>query len=231
MPYFLTRNDIYRMIQRELPRDAYPDGPPTAFYSTADSDATAAVFRSMYSNNERIYDNFFPQSADEKISDWEILVFGKNLDSSLSIAERQDRVIQKLRTRRRTTPQDIRATVASVIGTDKDFEVIEWGCGGGAWILDVSLLEISTILNGNNRLGLTGPDLCGKTAADFGLTEEEFLAMREEAYTYEVKIYSYTLTAAEREALDEALLEAEPARSKHIITDGLDPADKLSGDE
>lgn len=230
MAKFLSRSEIYRIIQRELPPNAYPDGSPSAYFATADSDATAAVFASLYSNLQRIYDNYWPQYADEKLPDWEITVFGKNQDASLSIQERRDRLIERIRTRRRTTPSDIRAVVASVIGTDKFFEVVEWGCGGWGWILDVSLLDISTILNTVNRLERTGPDLCGKDAAWFGLTEEEFVAMQEEAYTYEVRVYGYTLTPEERIALDEALTESEPARSRHIIADGLDPEDALSGE-
>lgn len=218
------------MLQRELPPGAYPDGPASAFYSTADMGATAKVLRKSYQNLERIYENYSPQSADEKLPDWEELILGKNLDASLTLAQRRDRVVAAIRKRRRTTKADMLGTVYEVIDSSILVEIVETGCSEGSWILDESILDISTILNGFNRLDFTGPDLCSFDAADFGLTEEEFLQMKEEAYTYEVRIYSYTLTAQELQDLDAALLKAEPARSRHVILDGLDPNDMIDGD-
>lgn len=230
MPIFLDRPQIYRIIQRELPQDVYPDGPPAAFYSTADSDATAALFADAYTNQKSIYDNYFPNFATDRQPDFEVLYLGKQLSANLDLQARRDRVIAKIRSQRRTTPDDIKATVYTVIDSSIPVEIVPWGCGAAGWVLDVSLLDVSTILNGFNNLNLVGPDLCSKSAADFGLTPEELLEYRQEAYTYEVRIYGYTLTAQEREDLEAALLAAEPARSGHIIVDGLDPADMILGD-
>ncbi len=229
MPTFLSKDQIYRMLQRELPEGLYPDGPASAFYSTADMGAVAKIVSTGYSNLQRIYDNFFPNYADERQADWEDLVFNKQLDSSLTLQQRRDAVLARIRTQRRTTPADIRQVVFTVVPTGTQVEVIEWGCAGWGWILDESLLDISTHLYTDSRLGLTGPGLCSKVAADFGLSEADYLLMREEAYTYEVRIYNYTLTADQRAELDAALLDSEPARSRHIISDGLDPADALDG--
>lgn len=231
MPIFLTRNQVYRILQRELPpEDVYPDGPPTAFFSTSDNDSTAAVVAQAYSNLERIYENYFPQSADERQVDWELRTFGYELSGNLTLQERRDRVLARIRQQRRTTPGDIKAEVYTVIDSSVSVEIVEWGCGDAGWILDVSELEISTILNGYHRLNPTGPNLCSLDAAGFGLTEEEYLEMREEAYTYEVRIYSYTLTSDEAAALEKVLLDAEPVRSRHFVFDGLDPADMIDGD-
>lgn len=230
MALFLSAEQIYRLIQRELPIDAYPDGSPDKFYSTADSFATAKVFESAYDNNSRIYENMFPQTADEKISDWEIRTFGYLLDASLTLQQKRDKVLAKIRTRRRTTPNDILQTVYTVIDSSILVEIVEWNCYGGSWVLNESELEISTILSGPNPLRVTGPDLCALSAAELGLTEQELLEMREDAYTYEVRIYDYTLTADELERLEAALNSAEPARSQHIILDGLDPVDIIGGE-
>jgi hypothetical protein len=230
MPVFLTKEQIYRVIQREMPPFAYPDGPASAFFSTADSMATAKVFGDAYSNHEPIYDNYFPQYATDRIGDWERLILGKPLDGSLSLQERRDRVVAKIRSRRRTTPEDIIATVHSVIDTSILVEIAEWGCEGGAWILDESQLEITTILSEFNGTLRVGPDLCQLDAADYGLTEQEFEDYQAEAYTYEVRIYGYTLSSQERADLEAALNPAEPWRSRHIILDGLDPSDSIGGD-
>lgn len=227
MPLFLTQNQIYRIIQRELPESVYPDGPASAFYSTADSDATAKVFADAYVNDEDIYDNYFPNYATDRQSDFELLYLGQPLDASLPIQDRRDRVIAKIRSQRRTTPADIIATVYTIIDSSIPVQIAEWGCGCDGWVLDVSELDISTILNEFNNLNLVGPDLCTKDASDFGLTEQEFLDYRKEAYFYEVRIYGYTLTEDESLALEQALLAAEPARSQHQVVDGLDPADML----
>ena len=231
MPIFLTKDQIYRIIQRELPpQNVYPDGPASAFYSTADSYATAKIIGDSYDNLQNIYDNYFPQYATDRQGDWEDLILGKKLDASLSLQERRNRVISKIRSVRRTTPADILATVYTIIDSSILVEIAEWNCGCAGWVLDVSLLDISTILNGFNNLNRVGPDLCTLEAADYGLTPEEFANYQAEAYTYEVRIYGYTLTTEQRSDLDAALLQAEPARSVHIILDGLDPADSIGGD-
>lgn len=227
MPIFLTQAQVYRIIQRELPQGVYPDGPPSAFFSTADSWAQAKVVGDAYSNQARIYDNYFPQYTDENIGDWEYLILGKAGDATLTLQQRRDRVIAKIRSQRRTTPQDILATVYTVIDSSVMVEIAEACCGDTGWVLDESLLDISTILNTFNGLERVGADLCSLDASDYGLTPDEFAELQAQAYQYEVRIYGYTLTAQQRSDLDAALNEAEPARSRHIILDGLDPADSL----
>jgi hypothetical protein len=231
MPTFLTTDQIYRIIQRELPpQNVYPDGPPSAFFSTADSYSTAKIVADAYVSLENIYDNYFPNFATDRQSDFEDLYLGKRLDDSLTLQQRRDRVIAKIRSMRRTTPDDILATVYTIIDSSILVEIVEWGCGKAGWVLDVSRLDISTILNGFNNLNRVGPDLCTLDAADYGLTPAEFADYQAEAYTYEIRIYSYTLSAQEREDMEKAVSAAEPARSRHIILDGLDPADSIGGD-
>lgn len=227
MPIFLTQDQIYRIIQRELPPGVYPDGPASAFFSTADSYATARVFGDAYTSAIGIYDNYFPNYAVDRLADFEQLYLGQQLDSSIPVEQRRDKVIQKIRSLRRTTEQDILATVYSIVDTSIPVEIVPWNCGCAGWMLDVSQLDISTILNEFNNLNLVGPDLCTKDAADFGLTPDEYARYQMEAYFYEVKIYGYTLTADQSQALEAALLSAEPARSQHQVLDGLDPNDML----
>lgn len=234
MPTFLTTDQVYRIIQRELPDGAYPDGPATAFFSTADSYATAGVIASVYGAASSIYDNYFPSFATDQPSgsplpgqaNFEKLYLGQQLDSSIPLQERRDKVIEKIRSVRRTTEQDILATVYSVINTNIFVEIVPWGCGCNGWVLDVSQLDISTVLNGFNGLEAVGIGPCAGPDA-FGLSPEDFAIMEQEAYSYDVRIYGYTLTVDERSALESALDEAEPARSQHEILDGLDPNDMV----
>lgn len=230
MPKFLTREELYRVLQRELPENVYPDGPPSGFYSTADMDSIADCAATGYVNLDRIYENYFPQSADERIASWEITVFARNLDAALTLEERRTRIVDQIRARRGITLPDMIQVVKAIIGQDKLVEAREWGCSSGGWMISESQLGIETFLNAYNLVDATGPNLCAADPADFGKTEQEWLEMKEQAYTYEILIYDYTLTAAQEEEIDTALSATEPARSQHFILDGLDSADMISGD-
>lgn len=231
MPIFLQAADIYRIIQRELPpEEVYPDGPATAYYSTADSYATAQVIQDAYTTQQSIYNNFFPTTADERIGDFETLYFGATKSNGLSIASRQQRLLDKIRTLRRTTPQDVLATVYTIIDPVIKAEIVEYGTGDGGWVLDLSQLEVSTILNEFNLLEVVGPDGCNiGDPTRYGLTASQWARLQAQAYSYEVRIYGYTLTTDERTALDAALNSAEPCRSQHIIIDGLNAVDMIGG--
>lgn len=236
MPYFLTREDIYSVFQRENPTDVYPDGAPTATFANSDILATAITFEAGYNNLSRIYDNYFPQFADEKISDFETLYFGMQSDSSLPLQQRRDRIVAKIRTQRRTTQQDMINTVYSVIDSSIPVEIATLNCngpnGGAAWILDESQLDINTYLNefSGVQFWFINGDFCNATAADLGLTPQQLIDYQNQAYTYEVLIYGYTLSAQERTLIDQALNQNEPARSLHVILDGLNPANMINGD-
>lgn len=230
MPKFLTQEECYRLLQRELPAGVYPDGAASGHYSTADMASVASVAATGYANAERIYDNYWPQTADERMSDWEITAFGYRLTAALNLAERRDRVVQKIRARKGLTKGDMVSVVKGIIGSDKLVDISEWGCATGVWIIGVSQLGIETILGGSPAVAtVTGPDICDANPADYGLTPEEWAQIQQEAYTYQVNVYGYTLTQAEYEAIDSALSAAEPARSAHVIVSGLNPEDMIDG--
>lgn len=231
-PTFLSREDVYAVLQRELPEGAYPGGPPSGSFSGADLGAVSKVVETAEDNLEQIYDNYSPQFADsDATTQNELLYLGQTLPGTLSLQERRNRVVAKIRTRRRTTPKDLEAVAYTVVDSSVPVEVVELGCSGGSWILDESELEISTYLSGwYGGQFLFRSDWCTVTAAELGITEQDYQDYRSEVYTYEVRIYGYTLTAQERTDLDKALTKAEPSRSLHVIVDGLDPADEISGD-
>lgn len=230
MPIFLAQQDIYRLLQRENPPDdVYPDGPATAFFSTADTWAVAGRIADAYGSLQTIYTEYSPISASATLPDHEMAYFGYNLDASLTINQRRTRLLAKVRARPRTTPADMLNVVYTVLDPSVLVEIVEWGNGQAGWMLDVSELEISTILNGFDQVQRTGPNLCQLGPSDYGLSPSDFANMQAEAYTYEVRIYGYTLTSVQRAQIDTALNAAEPARSQHLIVDGLNPADMLGG--
>jgi hypothetical protein len=231
VPIFLTRPQAYRLLQRELPEDTFPDGVPSGFYHTADMDSVAGTVEEAYLNLSGIYLDGFPQTCRlERIGDHEIKVFGYVSDASLTLQQRIDRVLAKLRTRRGITKADIAALVNETI-PGLDFELWEWSHGEGVWELDVSQLDVETGLDGDGQaLAVYGPFLCDQTPADWGMTPEEWASIKETAYTLEVRIYNYTLTADQRSALQTALDTFGRETVNHIITDGLTDADKKDGD-
>ncbi len=234
MAIFLDSTQLYRMLQRELPEGVYPDGAATGSYSAASIYSKASVMKEAYDNMELIYNNFFPLTAEEKQVDWEIKVFGTSLDGSLSLEDRRTKVATKLKNKPGITIQDIKDIVLFVIGSDKLVEIAEWGCDSGSWEIGVSELGVTTILSGSRTLEVTaftfpGEDLCDLTAADVGLTEDQWTAIKTAAYTYSVLIYGYEITDEEAAELEELLTINEPARCAHVITDGLNPEEMIAG--
>lgn len=228
MPTFLSRDQVYRLLQRELPDDVYPDGAPSAFFSTADNAAIADVAATAYGNLNQIYLNEFPQTCDdESIGQWEIKVFGYNNDATLGLAVRQALVLQKIRTRLGLTIGDMLGIVLSIIGNDKIVEIAPWGMPYGSWILDDNQLGITTILGSGPRLESANPFACDLGPAAFGLTADEWAGIQDDAYTYSVLIYGYTPTALELTKIDQQLTIYEPARSTHKIFSGLNPSDRI----
>lgn len=224
MPKFLQTSEIYRLLQRELPEDVYPDGPASAYYSTADMGSIADVACTGYGNLERIYVNNYPASADEQITNWFDTVFGGTETPLATLAQQRLQILTKLRTKRGITKPDMIAVVKYVLGASVVFEIIERSQTTGGWRIGVSRLGINTFLNGFRMVDAVGPLLCEQDPSAFGLTLAQWLGMKQQAYTYEVRIYGQTITADQRTRLDAALTREEPARSGHAITDGLDPS-------
>lgn len=225
MPKFLTKNELYRLIQRELPEDVYPDGDEDAYYSTADNASIADGIAKAYANLERIYDNYFPLSAVERISDWEIAVFGVPQDASQTLQQRRNNVVAQLRKRRSISLWDILTAVVLYVPEGTYVQIVEWGCSEGGWVLDVSELDYSTILNGGLVQKITSADACEINPADFGVSPEEWALIQNDAYSYDVRIFGITLSDEATTMLEMLLNRIEPARSKHFIYQNQDLAD------
>lgn len=208
MPLFLSRYELYRIIQRELPPDdVYPDsGTPSGFFSTSDSDATAAVLSDYYRAQKQTYDNYFAISATGSIGrlpDHEITWFGYNLDSTIySEAQRLGLVLTQIRRQPAPTLWNILTLALTFVPQGVVIGIAAYNDQGDAadWQLGVSLLGINTNLA-------------------YGDSNSIQAALN--AFGYEVRIFGYTLTAQEYTALNLALLAQEPARSYHVIRQNL----------
>jgi len=228
MPKILSRNELYRLLQRELPEGVYPDGAPSAFFSTADMDSVAQTLATAYGSASATYDEMFPASAYNFLSDWEVELFGAVGPASMTQQDRRDRILQKLRIRTGIKKSEIESVVEITIGSSPDFEVVEWQSASGGWIIGVSELALTTFLGMHSLVKYTGADInCEIATGTVPVQADEVLRMRMQSFTYEVRFYNRTLTAKELSELNAALDAAEPARCGHVITDGLTDADRI----
>lgn len=231
MPKFLNRQELYRLLQRELPEDVYPDGPATAFYSTADMDSVADVAATAYGNMERIYENQWPQSADEKIDDWVFKVFGYKFDESVTLEEKRSRIIAKIRHQPTIRLWEVLTIVVSYLPEGYYAQVAEFQCGAASgWILGESLLGLSTYLGMGrpfNTLNVDSSDWCeviadgwrlgfSKLGVDTTLSEfsnQELFNVQAEAFGYMIRIFDTAVTGDSLARMIQDVKAAEPARS------------------
>lgn len=230
MAVFLTQAQLYLLIQRELPEDVYPhSGNPAAYFSTADSAAQAEMIAQLYEHLETAYDNQWPQHANaDGIAHHESMRFG-SISTGLSLSARQDRVLARMRALPNMSRPTLRALVEAELPPGTNVVIVNYnqeGPSGGMgtkWRLGVSQLGIDTYLGGGMRWP-AGVDVCTQTPESGGLTEQQLLDMRENAYTYEVRIYDYTPTATELAAIETALNDGEKASVRHVIVAPADPS-------
>ena len=239
MAIFLTAQQIYRALQRELPEGAYPDGSPSGFFSTASIYSKAQLAEAAYSNLNRIYQNYFPQTADEKIDDWVFKAFGSYFDDNVTLEEKRSRVIAKIRKQPSITAWEILTLVAGYVPEGTYVQVYS-PCGEDQfWTLGVSLLGINTFLSGLTiaDLGYDPADWCDIVSnlhwrlGDDGLglnttladpTWQDVSQVQRNAYGYEIRIFGYTLSAEDTEKLRLDVQRNEPARSSFILRQNLD---------
>lgn len=236
MPYFLTQQDAYRLIQRLLPGFVFPDGAPSTFFWTAEAFSYALNVQSAYQNASGIYQNFFPQTCDATaISSWEVKCFGSvNPQGATGLAQRQAAVVQYLQTSAPgiSTPAMVSVIERTIPGlvSGVNFEIAAWCCGQGegGWVLDESQLDLETYLNYSTQFALvngSGPGMCATAANNFqpwvawGLSQQDWINLQTFAYTYSV-ILTTTLTPMQLVILNAALTIYGPARSQFVIVNG-----------
>ena len=242
MAIFLDVKQSYRLLQRELPEDVYTDGSPSGSYTAASVYSKATLVADAYTNMSRIYDNYFPQTADEKIEDWVFKTYEFPFDPSTDLQTKRDRVIAKLRKQPSITMWEILTLVAGYLPEGKYVQIHE-PCGGGDnfWQIGASLLGIDTLLNGlnPNDLGVAFDEWCsfvstlhwrlGIDALGFDTELAEFpyvdiAQVQANAYQYEIRIFDYELSPLDYQNLLREVLAAEPARDGRVILQNLNLA-------
>jgi hypothetical protein len=242
---FLTRNELYRLLQRELPEGVYPDGAPSAFYSTADMDSIAGVLATAYENLERIDANNFPQTADERIASWvEKMFIGASFDSSVTLQDLRDRVIAKVRKQPKINLWEVLILVASYVPPGVYVQVVE-ECGDGknVWALGESKLGVETYLRGFkhwHEYGFSNAEYCNvikdlgwrlgenKIGDDTKLSDvygPDLYDSQFSFYGYTIRVFNYQITGTSLEQLKRQLSDTAPARSPEMIIQNLNPAD------
>lgn len=241
MPIFLTQQQIYKMLQRELPEGAYPGGPPSAYFSNSDMDSVANVGASGYQSLQKIYNNYFPQTSTEKIDDWVFKMFGTLFDASVPLQTKRDRVIAKIRSQPTINFWQILTTVVKYLPNGV-FAQVYHACGAHQfWQLGVSLLGIDTILGGKQAadIGITdaniqnwcqfvstlhwrlGQDGLGDTTFLSYINWVDLADFQATAFQYEIRIFGYQLSPTDLIAMDNEVSAIEPGRSSHIIRQNL----------
>lgn len=218
----------------------YPDGAPSAFFSTADMDSIADVASTGYANLERIYENYFPQSADESIDKWVVKAFGYLFDDSITLQQKRDAIIAKLRKQPTITLWEIAKIVASYVPEGTFIQIAEYNCGAAeSWKLDQSLLDASTYLGFNGRLvdlGVEATNWCefvqnlawkldvNALDVDTTLSEQSWQDVSEvqaEAFQYEIRIFGYEITGSNLVNMLKEVKAQEPARSGATLKQNL----------
>jgi hypothetical protein len=248
MATFLTREDLYRMLQRELPpADVYPDGAPSGSFSTAENDSVALVASSAYFNLSRIEANNFILTANERMDDWVAKYFAKSFDPATPLETKRQRVIDKIRKQPTITLWEILKIVVSYLPEGIYGEVKE-SCGAESfWQLGVSMLGIDTILKGLLVFDLnpavevsdwcafiSDPNRIGWRLSECKLGVDTFLSQYKytdiaqiqfNAYGYEIRIFGYTMPPDDLENMLSDVIEAEPARSGRLVRQNLNLSD------
>lgn len=236
MAIFLSKDQLYRLLQRELPEGVYPDGAPSGFYSTSSIYSKADVAATGYANLERIYQNYFPQTADEKIDDWVVKAFGTKFSDSVTLDQKRSRVIEKIRKQPKITLWEILKLVSGYLPEGVYVQIFEYGTRQlSPWKLGVSLLGLNTYLyfvSAKDQLGISsdqwcsyisslhwylGKDKLGVNTYLFGGDQSLIQKAQSDAYGYEIRIFNYALSGLDLESMKKDVKASEPARTSFIL--------------
>ena len=245
-PIFPGVEDILDLIFAELPDGVFAtdraddvDFDKRSF-SSSELRAHAQMFANAYELLSQTYqDKFISTVTEAGLNPWEKDLFATSQDSSLSFTRRQQNLLSKLRSIGGISLPAIRSVVDGILTPQGlTFAILPYsgqsnGVDNGAWLLGVSALGAGTYLSGADPLigarqdpGYTPLDCSGNYAAA-GLTADQYAAIQQTAYAYEVQIYGLADNATIA-LLDKQLTALEPARSTHYIRNNVstfvDPA-------
>lgn len=243
MAKFLNADESYQLFQRELPEGAYASVEYSKALSTSSVYAKAVTIAAAYSNLKVIYDNMFPQSSVDKIDDWVLKCFGSPFPGGTPVSVKQQSVVAKLRQQPNLSLWQILTTIVGLVPAGTYVQIVTYRALNVGWPLGKGKLGRDTYLspNGNDTLAgfnydnwnnfiatiewRLGRGKLGTTTHLAKYSGADIARRQHNAYGYEIRIFGITLSAALRQSIDKQASMIEPARSSHIIRDGLNLAD------
>lgn len=241
MPSFLTKSQVYDIINRELPEGLFAYSPaPGTFYVTSELDSYAFTIAATYSTMQTIYTNQFVTTAVDNLTDFEVMYFGRS-SVGLMQEERRARILAKIRSQAFVSRWDILTFVCSYLPVGTYVQILENSRieGRDAWALGNSKLGLNTILGNASPQSLYGADadlvwtgtwqqgdpIPGGVYCDPNITQATVLAIRDQAYSYEIRIFGYELTGELLANFNTDINQIQPVRSKYYLSQNLVLAD------
>lgn len=229
-PIFPSIEQILDVLMAEMPEGVYAEdraddpNPDNRSYSSTEIRAHAQLLANLYSNLQGVNeDKTISTVTPTGIGMWETVLFQAAQDSSQPFDVRKANLLTKFQSTGGISYSYINALVHGILDPlGIAFDLVNWsGFNNGAWVLDVSELDVGTYLTNEDPLlganqALTPLD-CNLDYAAAGLTAQDLLNIQETAYTYEVRIYG-NASAATLALLDQTLTRSEKAGSTHVIT-------------
>lgn len=220
MPTFATTEQIFDLIASELPENMFSqdraDNPDYTkrSVSSAEIRAYAQLIEDLYTNLKAIYDDQTILTASETaIPRWEKMLFAESQDSGQSYQVRVSNLVSKIRANGGISFQVIYDILSGLfVGTGLAFDLVTLnGNNGGAWILDESILDVSTYLSEIDPINYANLG-CDFSSYPPGVLEQ----VQRVAYTYQVRVYGHANDALIAR-INQVCTDFEPARSTHEI--------------
>jgi len=244
MATFLNTDQIYKLLNRELPPDAYPNTQSYPdYYSSSSIYAKAYVMNQLYCNMSKVYDNIFPQTANDQIDDWVQKCFGKLFPGNTTLTQKRNAVINKIRSKPNLTQWQLLTGVVGLLPPGTFAQIWARNNVFPGWKLGEQALGTDTWLNGDHYDTLSGVDistwytfvanlqwrlgqgLLGTSSKLGKYAYADVMRRANNAFGYEVRIFGLSLSTELYQTIDEQLSQAEPARSAHLIRDNLNLSD------
>jgi hypothetical protein len=244
MPTFLTTNDVYNVINRELPEGLFAYSPsPNKFYITSELYSYASNIAVTYGTMQTIYNNMFVTTMAENVADYEVMYFGSKSTANLTLEERRGRILAKIRSQLSVSLWDILTFIVSYLPVGTYAQIVEYGNYNSwdVWQVGVDFgvrnavdsCELGTMtylanecpqeIHGALSDTVWGPGwnyldpLPAHVSGDTQITQAKMLAMRITAYTYEIRIFGYAFTTEAQAQFEQDLIQIHPIRSQYYL--------------
>jgi hypothetical protein len=232
VPTFPTENQLFGVLQGELPPGLYSDdtanneNPANNAWTSSEVRAWALLFVDLYSSLLAIWNNKFVTLADASgIQRWEIMLFGAPQSATLTLTQRRNALLAQLQYQGGINYAIIYAATYALLnplGFAFGIQTYNGARPGSSWILNSSLLGLDTYLAPCDPIKGTGgtPLNCSLDYEAAGITTAQLASIQSTAYTYVVKITG-TATDATIAQLNTLLTKFEGASRTHQVVNNF----------